>query len=173
MSQIRHSLDGTIKAQILSREMAHAYLTGTTAGPTIYAIRCTLYAVLNMQNKPNFQGTQMNVNSYNTTDYENKWQRKVRKNKPNSNPIKPNCLKAKMDVTSILTKDYERNDIFAVYENKPNPNPIQTQTNPIKPCPEPIEFTLSVIEGNGPISKQLRGSFLRNLGLFYVCSLSA
>ncbi len=136
MSQIRHSLDGTIKAQILSREMAHAYLTGITTGPTIYAIRCTLYAVLNMQNKANFQDTQMNVNSYNTTDYENKWQRRVRKNKPNSNPIKPNCLKAKMNVNSILTKDYERNDIFAVYENKPNPNPIQTQTNPIKPCPE-------------------------------------
>ena len=58
------------------------------------------------------------------------------KKQTQSNPIKPNCLKAKMDVTSILTKDYERNDIFAVYENKPNTNPIQTQTKPIKPCPE-------------------------------------
>ncbi|GAG32184.1 unnamed protein product, partial [marine sediment metagenome] len=26
------------------------------------------------------------------------------------------------------------------------------KTNPIKACPERIEFTLSVIEGNGPIS---------------------
>ena len=41
-----------------------------------------------MQNKPNFQKAKMNVNSLITTDYENKWQRKVRKNKPNSNPIK-------------------------------------------------------------------------------------
>ncbi len=29
--------------QNLSREMAHAYLTGTTTGPTLYAIRYTLY----------------------------------------------------------------------------------------------------------------------------------
>jgi len=27
----------------------------------------------------------------------------------------------------------------------------QTQTNPIKACPERSELTLSVIEGNGPI----------------------
>ena len=27
------------------------------------------------------------------------------------------------------------------------------KTNPIKACPERSEFTLSVIEGNGPISK--------------------
>jgi hypothetical protein len=50
-----------------------------------------------------------------------------------------------MSVNSILTKDYERNDIFAIPENKP-------KTNPNKPCPEHSEFTLSVIEGNGPIS---------------------
>ncbi len=35
-------------------------------------------------------GLQMNANPYNTTDYGNKGQRRVRKNKPNSNPIKPN-----------------------------------------------------------------------------------
>jgi hypothetical protein len=40
-----------------------------------------------MQNKPNFQKAKMNANSCATTDYENKWQRRVRKNKPNSNPI--------------------------------------------------------------------------------------
>jgi len=33
-------------------------------------------------------------------------------------------------------------------QNKPNSNPKQSQ---FKPCPERIEFTLSVIEGNGPI----------------------
>jgi len=120
MSQIRHYLDGTIEAQILSREMAHAYLTGTTTGPTIYAIRCTLYAVLNMQNKPNFQGTQMNVNSYNTTDYENKCNWTLSENKPNSNPIKPNLRKAKMNVNLTLTKDYRKNDDFLVRINKPN-----------------------------------------------------
>ena len=62
----------------------------------------------------------MNVKSYNTTDYENKWQRRVRKNKPNSNPIKPNLKKAKMNVNLTLTKDYRKNDDFAVRINKPN-----------------------------------------------------
>jgi len=32
-------------------------------------------------------GLLMNVNLYNTKYYENKWQRRVRKNKPNTNPI--------------------------------------------------------------------------------------
>ena len=54
-----------------------------------------------MQNKPNFQKAKMNVNSLITTDYENKWQRKVRKNKPNSNPI---SSKAKMNLKSLAKK---------------------------------------------------------------------
>ncbi len=62
----------------------------------------------------------MNVNIYNTTDYENKWQRRVRKNKPNSNPIKANLKKAKMNANSLITKDYIKNDDFVVRINKPN-----------------------------------------------------
>ncbi len=73
-----------------------------------------------MQNKPNFQNSQMNVNIYNTTDYENKWQRRVRKNKPNSNPIKPNLQKAKMNVNLYVIEDYRKNDDFTVRINKPN-----------------------------------------------------
>ena len=44
--------------------------------------------LLFMQNKANLLDAQMNVSSILTKDYENKWQRKVGKNKPNSNPIK-------------------------------------------------------------------------------------
>ncbi len=73
-----------------------------------------------MQNKPNFRKAKMNVNSLITTDYENKWQRRVRKNKPNSNPIKPNFKKAKMNVNLTLTKDYRKKDDFVVRINKPN-----------------------------------------------------
>ncbi len=62
----------------------------------------------------------MNVNPYNTKDYENKWQRRVRKNKPNSNPIKPNFKKAKMNVNLTITKDYRKKDDFSVRINKPN-----------------------------------------------------
>ncbi len=85
----------------------------------------TLYkSTLFMQNKPNFQKSQMNVNPYNTTDYENKWQRRVRKNKPNTNPIKPNLRKAKMSANVFITKDYRKKDDFAVRKNKPNSNPV-------------------------------------------------
>ncbi len=80
--------------------------------------------LLNMQNKPNFRKSQMNVNPYNTTDYESKWQQRVRKNKPNSNPIKANLKRAKMNVNLTLTKDYRKKDDFAVRKNKPNSNPI-------------------------------------------------
>jgi len=60
-----------------------------------------------MQNKANFLDALMNVNLYNTMDYENKWQRRVRKNKPNSNPNKPNLPEGKIDAKCVVTKDYE------------------------------------------------------------------
>ena len=85
-----------------------------------------------MQNEPNFRKSQMNVNPYNTTAYENKSNWTLGENEPNTNPIRTQTnpiLSAvggfQMSVNSILTKDYERNDIFAVPENKANSNPIK------------------------------------------------
>ena len=69
----------------------------------------------------------MNLNLYNTKDYENKWQRRVRKNEPNTNPIKPNLRKAKMNISSIITKDYRKKDDFTVRINKPNSKPISAK----------------------------------------------
>jgi len=129
---------------------------------TIYAIRNTRYAIRNtqyehlpftsvenplqidlfMQNKPNSLNVQIYINIYDTKTYKNKTASGSRKKQTQSNPI---SKMPKMNANSILTKDYERNDIFAVSENK-------AKTNPNKACPERIEFTLSVIEGNGPIS---------------------
>jgi len=40
-----------------------------------------------MQNKPNFQKSQMNVSFFYTIDYENKSNWTLGQNKPNSNPI--------------------------------------------------------------------------------------
>ena len=84
-----------------------------------------------LTNKANFRKSQMNVNPYNTTDYENKSNWTLGENEPNTNPIRTQTnpiLSAvggfQMSVNSILTKDYERNDIFAVPENKANSNPI-------------------------------------------------
>jgi len=80
----------------------------------------------------------MNVNPYNTTDYENKsnwtlgennYRKKddfaVRKNKPNSNPISE---KSKMNVTSILTKDYENVLCRKLQKNKPKQSQFQTRS---------------------------------------------
>jgi len=80
-----------------------------------------------MQNEPNFQKSQMNVNKVLTKDYENKWQRTLGENEPNTNPIKPNLRKAKMNVNSLITKDYRKKDDFAVRKNKPNSNPISSK----------------------------------------------
>jgi len=76
----------------------------------------------------------MNVTSFITKYYENKWQRKVRKNKPNSKPIKANLRKAKMNVNSLITKDYSN-------EQRTMNNERLCKTNPIKPNPPAPVFT--------------------------------
>ena len=76
--------------------------------------------LLNMQNKPNLVRRRRIANSVYTMDYENKWPWRVRKNKPNSNPIKTNFKRAKMNINLTLTKDYRKNDDFVVRINKPN-----------------------------------------------------
>ena len=80
-----------------------------------------------MQNKPNFQKSQMNVKQYNTKDYEYFIPLAGQKNKPNSNPIKPNLKKAKMNINSITTKDNRKKDDFVVRINKPNSRKAQNE----------------------------------------------
>jgi len=65
----------------------------------------------------------MNLNLYNTTDYERKRNWTLGENKANSNPNKPNLKRAKMNVKSLITKDYRKKDDFVVRINKPNSNP--------------------------------------------------
>jgi len=77
-----------------------------------------------MQNKPNFQKSQMNISIYLQTAYKNKFDWTLGENKPNSNPIKPNCRKGKIDAKCVFTKDYRKKNDFAVRKNKPNSNPI-------------------------------------------------
>ncbi len=72
-----------------------------------------------------------------------------------TNPILSAVGGLKMNVSIYLQTAYENKRDWTIGENKPN-------SNPIKPCPELVpkvrsEFTLGVIEGNGPISKQLQG----------------
>ncbi len=114
-----------------------------------------------MQNKPNFQKSQMNVIILLQMDYENKSNWTIGESKPNSNPIKPNLRKAKMNVNLYVIEDYRKKDDFVVRINKPNFRNGQNErklnfnkglqkkrlfsspknkpkTNPIKACPERI-----------------------------------
>ncbi len=102
----------------------------------------------------------MNVNSYNTTDYENKSNWTFGENKPNSNPNKPNfgpiSRVSKPKQTQFkpnLTKgqNWCKVCIYKGLRRKMRLRAMKKQSQN-KPCPERSEFTLSVIEGNGPIS---------------------
>ena len=73
-----------------------------------------------MQNKPNFQKSQMNVSIFVQRAYENIANWTLGQNKPNSNPIKPNLRRAKMNINSFIPKDYRKKDDFLVRINKPN-----------------------------------------------------
>ncbi len=61
-----------------------------------------------MQNKPNFQKSQMNVSNIITRNYKIFLPLAGQKNKPNSNPIKPNLKKAKMNLSYVKTTNYEQ-----------------------------------------------------------------
>jgi hypothetical protein len=62
----------------------------------------------------------MNVNPYNTSDYENIANWTLGENKPNSNPIKPNLHNAQMNVNLYVIEDYRKKDDFLVRINKAN-----------------------------------------------------
>ncbi len=69
----------------------------------------------------------MNVNIYNTRNYENKRNWTIGESKPNSNPILSavgGFRKAKMNVNLYVIEDYRKKDDFIVRINKPNSNPI-------------------------------------------------
>ena len=81
-----------------------------------------------MQNKPNFQNTEMHASNYYTRAYSNETAFRRGKNKPNSKPIQtqtnPISEKPKMNVNSIVSKDYEDFCPCGAPKNKPNSNPI-------------------------------------------------
>ncbi len=60
-----------------------------------------------------------------------------------------------MNVNVYFIEDYENEIAFR--PKKTNPN--KPNSNPNKACPERSEFTLSVIEGNGPILERMNLNF--------------
>jgi hypothetical protein len=67
-----------------------------------------------MQNKANFRKSQMNVNFFQTVDYEKRTLGQSGKNKANSKPNKANFKKAGMNVNFYSTKDYENKSNWAI-----------------------------------------------------------
>ena len=85
-----------------------------------------------MQNKANLMDALMNVNLYNTTDYENKWQRTLGENKPNTNPIQS---QSKPKQTQFTGCSNEHNSLSRNKLRKKGPIRLaqeQSQTNPIQ-----------------------------------------
>jgi len=99
---------------------------GSSLAP-LHLSRILYKSPLFMQNKPNFQKSQMNVSNIITRNYKNFIPLPGYKNKPNSNPNKPNLRKAKMNINLTLTKDYRKKDDFAVRKNKPNPRKAKNE----------------------------------------------
>ncbi len=97
-----------------------------TLSPLYICRESSTNQLLFMQNKPNFQKSQMNVSIYLQTAYENKSNWTLGENKPNSNPKKPNFRRARMNINSIITKDYRKKMI----SQSEKTNPIQTQSCP-------------------------------------------
>ncbi len=91
-----------------------------------------------MQNKPNFQKSQMNVNNVSIMSYVN-WTLGYRgKNKPKTNPIqsqfKPNPQNTKIKLSHYLKRTYSNFHYFKLFKNKPNqtqykPNPTIMEKN--------------------------------------------
>ncbi len=79
-----------------------------------------------MQNKPNFQKSQMNLSIFSAKDYENKHDWTIGQSKPNSNPIKAN-----LSQFQCQTKP-----------NKPKTKPIQTQFQTGRPLMENRSYKL-------------------------------
>ncbi len=95
-----------IEAQILANSACRGVASGE-AGPST-SVEMPLQISSFMQNKPNFQKSQMNANLYNTTDYERKRDWTLGENKPNTNPIKANLRKAKMNIDIRNTYEQAR-----------------------------------------------------------------
>ncbi len=122
-----------------------------------------------MQNKPNFQNTQMNLNLYNTTDYERKRNWTLGENKPNSNPNKANPKRAKMNINSIITKDYRKKDDFEVRINKPNFRKAQNERKLI--CYRGLQKKNDfAVQKNKPNSKPMSESYPDAAASFFCSS---
>jgi hypothetical protein len=77
-----------------------------------------------LQNKPNFQKSQMNLSVCIIIAYENKSNRTLGENKPNQNQYKPNSnpifKMPKMNVNNYYKIDYSNKTYLPRIENKPN-----------------------------------------------------
>ena len=77
-----------------------------------------------MQNKPNFQKSQIYLSFFNKMTYENISNWTLGQNKPKTNPILSAVGGFQMNVCIFLTMTYENISNWTLGQNKPNSNPI-------------------------------------------------
>ena len=126
-----------------------------TLSPLYICRESSTNQLLFMQNKPNFQRSQMNVNTYNTTDYENIANWTLGESKPNTNPIQtqsnPICQSVKLMQSVYLQRIMKKNADNGYKKTKPKqtqfkPNQTQFPSRNSKNAPD---FTKNmVIEKN-------------------------
>ncbi len=76
--------------------------------PPSTSVENPLQINLFMQNKPNFQKSQMNVSSVITRDYENKRNWTLGESKPNSNPIQTQSPKGQNERKLLYNKGLQK-----------------------------------------------------------------
>ena len=141
----------TTETQDLSREMAHAYLTGT--GPRTNCLSsppCQRIITLIMQNKPNLLDTQMNLSSASTKHYENDRLRTRPKNKPNQTQSQPRPLCKRTPYLSGTCRESIRNHS----PTKPNSPALPTAERSEVPASREAEAKSRSI---GDLSRAHRG----------------
>jgi len=88
-----------------------------------------------MQNKPKVKDAKMNVNIYNTMDYENKHNWTLGQNKPNQTQFKANSNPIskipKMNVNIYYITAYNNKTLLPRIQNKPNSNPNKPNFYPL------------------------------------------
>jgi hypothetical protein len=83
-----------------------------TPSPLYICRELSTNQLLFMQNKPNFQDTKMNVNLYNTTDYENIANWTLGENKPNQTQWIGNELKSPISPKLTKCPIYQRSYLY-------------------------------------------------------------
>jgi len=129
-----------------------------------------------MQNKANFRKSQMNVNLYNTTDYENKSNWTPGENKANSKPIKANLHFTAENAEYAEKKDIpvsycsiERYALYAISPCSGLGHPVDLRTRRLMKNKANLRKATVLDENIGRLSSVMVKCAIISWGLVIVC----